>query len=120
MGKARVANSSDSTVLMRPALTPEAREKQCISLAMDLAEKQLREGTASSQTMNFFLELGSTRETQKREMEEEKIKLLKAKTGQIESQKNLSEVYTKVLDAMKSYGGAFTSQEVDGDVDDYT
>ena len=34
---------------MRPAISPEARENQCISLAMDLAEQQLRDGTASSQ-----------------------------------------------------------------------
>ena len=38
---------SSEPVKMRPALTPEARENQLISLAVDLAEKQLQEGTAS-------------------------------------------------------------------------
>ena len=36
---------------IRPALTPEARENQMIALAVDLAEKQLLEGTASSQVI---------------------------------------------------------------------
>ena len=42
---------------MRPALTPEARENQLIYLATDLAEKQLREGTASSQVITHYLKL---------------------------------------------------------------
>ena len=48
--------------MMRPALTPEARENQLVSLAVDLAEKQLREGTASSQVITHYLKLGSTKE----------------------------------------------------------
>ena len=47
--------------MMRPALTPEARENQLVSLAVDLAEKQLREGTASSQVITHYLKLGSTK-----------------------------------------------------------
>ena len=49
MGKTKVVSSSGSTRRMRPALTPEARENQMISLAMDVAEERLRNGTASSQ-----------------------------------------------------------------------
>ena len=47
---------------MPPARTPEARENQMISLAIELAEKQLMEGTASSQVITHFLKLGSTKE----------------------------------------------------------
>ena len=46
---------------IRPALTAEARENQMISLAVDLAEKQLQEGTASSQVITHFLKLGTTK-----------------------------------------------------------
>ena len=42
----------------RPALSPEARENQMISYAVDLAEKQLIEGTASSQVITHYLKLG--------------------------------------------------------------
>ena len=46
IAKDKPRSSSSSQRKMRPALTPEARENQKISLAMDLAEPQLREGTA--------------------------------------------------------------------------
>ena len=96
---------------MRPALTPEARENQLIFLATDLAEKQLREGTASSQVITHYLKLGSTRERLERERLESENKLLKAKTENLESQKNMEEAYMKAIEAMKRYSGH-------GDVDD--
>lgn len=46
---------------MRPALTPEARENQMISLAMDLVEKRIREGTASSAETTHFLKLATSK-----------------------------------------------------------
>ena len=46
----------------RPATTPEAREQQMVSLAIDVAEKQLRDGTASAQVISHYLKIGSTRE----------------------------------------------------------
>ena len=72
--------ANDSPKKMRPALTPEARENQLISLAVDLAEEQLRDKTASSQVITHFLKLGTT----KAELEKEKLakenELLRAKT----------------------------------------
>ena len=44
---------------MRPALTPEARENQLISLAIDLVEQRLIDGTASAQETTHFLKLAS-------------------------------------------------------------
>ena len=90
---------------MRPALTPEARENQLIYLATDLAEKQLREGTASSQVITHYLKLGSTKEKLEREKLEEENKLLRAKTENLQSQKNVEEVYLKAIEAMKRYSG---------------
>ena len=60
--------AKDSKGALRPALTPEARENQMISLAVDLAEKQLREGTASSQVITHFLKLGSSKEKLEKEI----------------------------------------------------
>ena len=51
----------------RPMLTPEAKENQMISLAMDCAERQMMEGTASSQVITHFLKLGSGKERLERE-----------------------------------------------------
>ena len=45
--KVKAENSSDPVKKTRPALTPEGREKQLASLAVDLAERQLMDGTAS-------------------------------------------------------------------------
>ena len=97
--------------VMRPALTPEARENQLIYLATDLAEKQLREGTASSQVITHYLKLGSTKEKLEREKLEEENKLLRAKTENLQSQKNVEETYLKAIEAMKRYSG-------NGDADD--
>lgn len=96
---------------LRPALTPEARENQLIYLATDLAEKQLREGTASSQVITHYLKLGSSKEKLEREKLEEENKLLRAKTENLQSQKNVEEAYLKAIEAMKRYSG-------NGDVDD--
>lgn len=96
---------SDSIRAIRPALTPEARENQMISLAVDLAERQLQEGTASSQVITHYLKLGSMRERLEREKLEEENKLLKARTAQIQSMKRVEELYEEAIKAMRNYGG---------------
>lgn len=105
MAKAKVSGSSESSRRMRPALTPEARENQLISLAVDLAEQQLREGTASSQVITHYLKLGSTRERLERERLEEENKLLRAKTENLQSMKHIEELYTDAIKAMRDYSG---------------
>lgn len=97
--------SEASSRKMRPALTPEARENQLISLANDLAEKQLREGTASSQVISYYLKMGSQKERLERERLEEENKLLRAKTEALQSQKNMEERYIEAINAMKRYSG---------------
>ena len=95
----------DSIRAIRPALTPEARENQMISLAVDLAERQLQEGTASSQVITHYLKLGSMRERLEREKLEEENKLLKARTEQIQSMKRVEELYEEAIKAMRNYSG---------------
>lgn len=112
MAKVKVKSSSDSQTKRRPGLTPESRENQMISLAIDLAEKQLQEGTASSQVITHYLKLGSTREKLERERLEEENKLLRAKTKALEDQKELKQIYSDALKAMQNYSGQ-------GDPDDY-
>ena len=102
---AKVKQASQSRPKMRPALSPEARENQLISLAVDLAEEQLREGTASSQVITHYLKLGSTREKLERERLEEENKLLKAKTKALENVEEIKVLYEQALKAMRTYGG---------------
>jgi hypothetical protein len=88
-----------------PATTPEARENQLIALAVDLAEKQLSEGTASSQVISHYLKLGSTKEQIEKEILEQQKELIKAKTEAIQSAKKVEALYADALNAMKSYSG---------------
>lgn len=90
---------------IRPALTPEARENQLISLATDLVEQRLLDGTASSQEVTHFLKLGSSKERLEREKLIEENKLLKAKTEALKSQKRVEELYMDALNAMRDYSG---------------
>lgn len=93
---------------LRPATTPEGRENQLISLAADLAEKQLREGTASSQVITHFLKLASTRERLEQAKIENENLLLSAKVNQIASSQRIEELYKSALNAMKQYSGQET------------
>lgn len=88
-----------------PATTPEARENQLIALAVDLAEEQLSQGTASSQVITHYLKMGSTKERIEKEILEKQKELLQAKTEAIQSAKRVEELYTNALDAMRSYSG---------------
>lgn len=81
----------------------KSRENQLISLAVDLAEQQLRDGTASSQVITHYLKLGSTRNEMEKEAMKEEIKLLKAKTEHLEAQKRSEEMYERAIKAMQTY-----------------
>lgn len=105
MGRTITKPSQSSQRKQRPALSPEARENQIIARAVDLAEKQIMNGTASSQVITHYLKLGSTKERLDREAKEEEIKLLRARTEAIQSQKQSEALYKEALDAFKVYGG---------------
>lgn len=96
----------------RPALTPEARENQLISLATDLVEQRLIDGTASSQETTHFLKLASTKAAYEKEILKSQAELIKAKTESIQSAQRIEELYEQALSAMKNYSGQ-------GDFDDY-
>lgn len=103
--KTGTVSSSNSSGKMRPALSPEARENQMISLAMDLAEQQLRDGTASSQLITEFVKRGSTKARLEKEILEEQKELMAAKTESLQSAKRIEELYENALNAMRSYSG---------------
>lgn len=112
MAKARVNKTSRTTERRRrPALTPDARENQLIALAMDAAERQLIEGTASSQVISHFLKLGSSRGRLEKAKLERETELLETKKETLESAQRMEEIYQNALDAMRSYSPS-------GDTDD--
>lgn len=105
MRKATTSSTSVSAKKRRPALTPEAQENRMISLAMDLAEKQLAEGTASSQVITHYLKLGSARERLEMEIREKEKELITAKTEALQSAKRVEELYADAISAMRKYSG---------------
>lgn len=124
MGRGKKAPApSETGRRMRPALSPAGREEQCISLAYDLVEKRLREGTATSQETTHFLKLASPKERIEREILEKQRELIIAKTESLQAQKRMEEIYTKALAAMRLYsgnGGTDDDQDVfEPDTDSY-
>lgn len=112
MAKGKAVNSSGAVRKARAATTPEARENQLISLAVDRAEQQLRDGTASSQVITHFLKLG----TEKARIEVENLKLQNeltiARTKKMESDQRIEELFEDAMKAFKTYNGQ-------GDGDEY-
>ena len=109
---AKVKGSHKNLKPMRPALTPESRESQLISLAVDLVEQRLRDGTASSQETTHFLKLGSMKNRLEMKKLEEENKLLQARTEALKSAKKQEELFEEAIKAMRRYSG-------NGDSDDY-
>lgn len=104
----------------RPALTPEARENQLISMAYDLVEQRLLDGTASSQETTHFLKLASSKALLEKEKLAEENKLLRARTEAIQEERKSAEFYGKVLDALRLYSGqGAQSEEYDYYGDEY-
>lgn len=97
---------------IRPALTPEANEKQMISLAMDLVKQRLIDGTASSQETTHFLKLGSMRNQLEMDKLREENKHLIAKTKALADQGEYKELVAEAIKAMRNYSGQ-------GDPDEY-
>lgn len=95
------------------ARTPEAREDELAALAYDLAERQIREGSASSQVVTHFLKAGSRRERMEQMRMTHEIELMEVKKKQIEGQQHLEELFADAIGAMRSYQGQDPS-EIEG------
>lgn len=112
MKSQKIIDESDEDVRLKPALSPEARENQLIAYATNLAEKQLREGTASSQVIVHYLKLGSSKERLEKKLLAEQVKLAEAKTESLQSAQRVEELYANAIKAMSIYNGH-------GDTNDY-
>ncbi len=87
----------------RPTSLKDA-EDELIALALDQAREQLRNGTASPSTLNYYLKLAGSRERIEREVMEHQIKLLEAKARSIERSETETQAYLDAIEIMKNYG----------------
>lgn len=112
-------STNSNKVSMRPALTPEARENQLISLAIDLVEQRLIDGTASSQETTHFLKLASRKAKLEAERAELENELIKAKTQAIRDQADMKTLYQDAIKAMQRYSGHYSDNESEEIYDEY-
>lgn len=118
MAKVKNSNSLGDSKHIRPALTPEARENQLIYLATELAEQQLKDGTASSQVITHYLKLGSIKERIEKEILEKQKELISAKTEALQSAKRIEELYANAITAMRQYNGQDDNYKEDDEYDE--
>lgn len=90
----------------KPSMTVDGREQQLISLAVNLAEQQLRDGTASPSIINHYLKMASTRESIEREMLKKQSKLIDAKVQSIVEGKEQEQLAKAAIEAMKNYNSS--------------
>lgn len=100
----------------RPATTAEGRENQLIALALDVVERQMTEGSVSSQVLLHFLKLATGREKLEQQRLQNENLLLSAKVEQISSANDQKELYAAALKAMKAYSG---QEDEEDDYDGY-
>lgn len=105
MAKVRGKSTSDSPRPTRPALDLEARQNQLIAKAIDLVEKRLDEGTASSQETTHFLKLGTTKFKLEQEILEKQKELIEAKTESLKSEEKMEKLMTEAIAAIRDYQG---------------
>jgi len=105
MASRRRSDPEPTPTPRRRATTPEGRENQLVALAVDLAERQLKEGTASAQVISHFLKLGSTREQLEQERLAHENILLQAKAEAIAASSRIEELISEAIKAMRSYTG---------------
>lgn len=112
MPKRKQSSAKEPVEMGRPALDPQARENQLIALAVNLAEEQLRNGTASSQVITHYLKLGSTKERIEKEILEKQKDLIEAKTKTLRAAERSDQFYQEVLEAMRAYSGTAFQKEI--------
>jgi len=105
--------SSDPPKPRGKSTTAKGREKQLIAAAVNLAEKQLLDGTASAQVITHYLKLGTEKEKLELEIKKQEKELMAAKTEALKSAQRVEELYANALNAMRRYSGEVDDGEED-------
>lgn len=111
MARVKAPTSSESRRKLRPALTPEADEQQCISLAVDLVKERLMNGTASSQETTHFLKLATQKYREEVALARAQKEKAEAQVEAMRSQKRIEGLYEEAIKAFRNYNGQGESDE---------
>jgi hypothetical protein len=101
----RVSGSGSSKSARSPARSPDERENQLVEAATDLAENQLRDGSASAQVITHYLKLGSSRERLEQQRLKNEVLLMDMKREQMASEMRTEDMMRRALNAMRGYSG---------------
>lgn len=104
MAKYKNSSKKDSAQI-GTVISDEAQENRMIALAINLAEQQLIDGTASAQVITHYLKLGSSKEKLEKEIMEKQKDMIEAKTKSLQATQHSEELYAEALKAMREYGG---------------
>lgn len=106
MARRKVTSLNHAESPSQPAmLSDDARKSYLTSLAMDLIEQRLLNGTATSQETTYFLRYGSREAELKEQILESQRELYAAKAEALRSQQRSEEMYEKAIAAMRRYQG---------------
>lgn len=95
-----------------PALTDEGRENRLISMAYDLVEKRLKDGTASASETTAILKLGTQREKLEREKLQAEVNFTRSKSEALAQSQKMDELMTQAIAAFKGYSGASDEEDL--------
>lgn len=101
------------------AMSLDDQEDALITLAVDLAMKRLKEGTASNQLVAEIIKMGTSKERLAREKLQRENDMLRVKTEAIEASKRNGELYADALKAFRQYSGQASFIEEDEYEEDY-
>lgn len=74
-----------------------------IALAVEQAERMLREGNAPTQVVLHYLKLGASREKMEQELLKKQLELADAKIESLQAAKDRNEMYKAAMEAFMSY-----------------
>lgn len=111
MARVKAPTSSESRRKLRPPLSPEADEQQCISLAVDLVKERLMNGTASSQETTHFLKLATQKYREEVALARAQKEKAEAQVEAMRSQKRIEGLYEEAIKAFRNYNGQGESDE---------
>lgn len=90
----------------------ENRENQLINLAYNMAEKRLKDGTASAQEIVHFLKMGTAKAQLEKKKLEAETQLLESKKEAVDSAKQSAVAYQEAMDAFRAYSGQNNDEEL--------
>lgn len=97
-----------------PAKTPEERESVLISKSLGLIERQIDDGTASSQVLSLYAKLGSSRERLEQERLINENEVLRKKVESMEAAIDVKNLMEEALGAFKGYSGKLPDSDDEG------